>query len=117
MNRLDQLPPTCSTALGQFASRLSASFEYRRRFVVELLMALHDSALASTATKRTALLTMSSTVRIPAYAMDLVDRSGQHVCLTNSDVQHTALLNIYHYIFISHTGSQQRSNQLLLRLS
>lgn len=44
--------------------------------MVELLMALHDSALASKAIKETALLTVSSAAGVPVYATDLMSHSG-----------------------------------------
>lgn len=54
------------------------AFVHRRRFVVELLMALHDSPLASKSVRSTALLTLSSAAGVPVYATDLIERSGQH---------------------------------------
>ena len=49
---------------------------YRRRFVVELLMNLHDSPLANGHIRRLALHTLTAVAFIPAYAKDLMCRAG-----------------------------------------
>ena len=49
---------------------------YRRRFVVELLMSLHDSPLANGHTKKLALHTLTAVPFVPAYAKDLMSRTG-----------------------------------------
>ena len=68
---------------------------YRRRFVVELLMALHDSPLASKSIRRTALLTISSATCVSAYATDLIARSGW------LNAQSEAPSNIMHLDFVA----------------
>lgn len=49
---------------------------YRRRFVVELFMSLHDSPLANGHTRRLALHTLTAVPFVPAYAKDLMNRTG-----------------------------------------
>ncbi|KAA6426422.1 MAG: hypothetical protein FRX49_03533 [Trebouxia sp. A1-2] len=54
---------------------------YRRRFVVELLMNLHDSPLANGHIRRLALHTLTAVAFIPAYAKDLMCRAGLQMWL------------------------------------
>ncbi|KAL0021866.1 hypothetical protein WJX77_009321 [Trebouxia sp. C0004] len=54
---------------------------YRRRFVAELLMSLHDSPLANGHTRRLALHTFTAVPFVPAYAKDLMSRTGLQIWL------------------------------------
>ncbi|KAK9812620.1 hypothetical protein WJX72_000751 [[Myrmecia] bisecta] len=49
---------------------------YRRRFVVELLMTVHDSALADSSVRDLAMGAICAVARAPAYAQDLAKKAG-----------------------------------------
>ena len=52
----------------------------RRRFIAELLMSLHDSALADVQTRKSAMYVLAAATLLPAYGKDLINRAGTATC-------------------------------------
>ena len=77
------------------------NFRRRRRFVAELLMALHDSALADSALREAALRVLCCVHAAPSYAADLSQQAG--------DFDWVGLLYVPILIVIHPSGCQQRT--------
>ncbi len=79
-----------------------AAFEWpplcRRRFLVELLMSLHDSPLANGHTRRLALHTLTAVPFVPAYAKDLMNRTGNTAAVMHLFLHYSWIFLVFCYV-------------------